>query len=118
MFITGGLDAIRHPETKETKAEPITGPITEALGLPDETSVLVRVNGGVQVVGGILLGLGIFTRTAAFALAASLIPTTLAGHRFWEETDPKSKATQRIQFLKNTAMLGGLLLVTTDGNDR
>ena len=50
-------------------------------------------------------------------MAASLIPTTLAGHRFWEETDPKSKAAQRIQFLKNIAMLGGLLLITTDKDD-
>jgi putative oxidoreductase len=114
MFVTGGLDAIRHPESKEAKAEAITGPITESLGLADETQTLVRVNGGVQVVGGILLGLGVLTRTAAFALAASLIPTTLAGHRFWVETNPQARAAQRIQFLKNTAMLGGLVLVTTD----
>jgi uncharacterized membrane protein YphA (DoxX/SURF4 family) len=114
MFVTGGLDAIRNPESKHSKAEVVTGPITETLGLPDETTMLVRVNGGVQVVGGVLLGMGKLTRIAAFALAASLIPTTLAGHRFWEETDPKSKAAQRIQFLKNTAMLGGLLLITTD----
>jgi len=114
MFVTGGLDAIRHPESKEAKAEAITGPITETLGLPDETPLLVQLNGGVQFIGGTLLGLGRFTRPAAFALAASLIPTTLAGHRFWEELDPKARAAQRIHFLKNTAMLGGLVLVTTD----
>jgi uncharacterized membrane protein YphA (DoxX/SURF4 family) len=118
MFVSGGLDAIRHPESKEAKAEVVTGPITETLGLPDETPTLVRVNGGVQVVGGVLLGLGVLTRVAAFALAASLIPTTLAGHRFWEESDPNAKAAQRIHFLKNTAMLGGLVLVTTDREAR
>jgi uncharacterized membrane protein YphA (DoxX/SURF4 family) len=114
MFVTGGLDALRHPESKEFRAAAVTGPITETLGLPDETPLLVRVNGGVQVVGGVLLGLGVLTRLAAFALAASLIPTTLAGHRFWEETDPQGRAAQRTHFLKNTAMLGGLVLVTTD----
>jgi putative oxidoreductase len=114
MFVTGGIDALRHPESKESKAAALTGPITETLGLPDETPLLVRVNGGVQVVGGVLLGLGVLTRVAAFALAASLIPTTLAGHRFWEEADPAGRAAQRIHFLKNTAMLGGLVLVTTD----
>jgi putative oxidoreductase len=114
MFVTGGIDALRHPESKESKAAALTGPITERLGLPDETPLLVRVNGGVQVVGGVLLGLGVLTRVAAFALAASLIPTTLAGHRFWEEADPAGRAAQRIHFLKNTAMLGGLVLVTTD----
>jgi putative oxidoreductase len=114
MFVSGGLDAIRHPETKQAKAEAVTRPITETFGIPDETQALVRVNGGVQVVGGVLLGLGVFPRLAAFALAVSLIPTTLAGHRFWEESDPQGRASQRIQFLKNTAMLGGLVLVSTD----
>ncbi len=114
MFVTGGLDAIRHPETKESKAAVVTGPITETLGLADETQTLIRLNGGVQVVGGVLLGFGVLPRVAALTLAASLIPTTLAGHRFWEETDPQAKASQRIQFWKNAAMLGGLVLVTTD----
>jgi len=118
MFVTGGLDALRHPESKETKAEVVTGPITSTLGLPDETPLLVQVNGAVQVVGGALLGLGIVTRLAAFTLAASLIPTTLAGHRFWEETDPKARAAQRVHFLKNTAMLGGLVLIATDKDSR
>ena len=45
-------------------------------------------------------------------LAASLVPTTLAGHRFWEETDPQAKAMQRLQFAKNTSVLGGLLLAS------
>jgi len=116
MFVVGGLDAFRHPEAKQASAEVVTGPVTETLGLPDETVTMVRVNGAVQVAGGILLGLGVCTRTAAIALAASLVPTTLAGHHFWNESDPKARAAQRIHFLKNTAMLGGLLLVATDRN--
>ena len=42
------------------------------------------------------------------------MPTTAAGHRFWEEKDPQRKATQRIQFFKNASMLGGLLLAAVD----
>jgi putative oxidoreductase len=45
---------------------------------------------------------------------ASLVPTTLAGHRFWEVTDKQARAAQRIHFLKNVAMLGGLILAATD----
>jgi len=45
------------------------------------------------------------------SLAGSLIPTTAAGHRFWEESDPSTRAQQTIHFLKNAAMLGGLLAV-------
>ena len=47
-------------------------------------------------------------------LAASLVPTTAAGHRFCEETDPSMKANQRTHFLKNVSMLGGLILASVD----
>jgi uncharacterized membrane protein YphA (DoxX/SURF4 family) len=48
------------------------------------------------------------------ALAGSLIPTTLAGHSYWKLEDPAAKKAQRIQFHKNMAMLGGLLLAVLD----
>ena len=47
--------------------------------------MLVRVNGAVQVGAGVFLAIGKFRRPAAFALIGSIIPTTYAGHRFWEE---------------------------------
>jgi hypothetical protein len=40
--------------------------------------------------------------------------TTLAEHRFWEVEDPAQRARQRMQFLKTTAILGGLLVVAFD----
>ena len=67
-----------------------------------------------QLVGGILLAVGTIPRLASLALVASLVPTTLAGHRFWDETDAKERKAQRVQFLKNAAMVGGLLLVLAD----
>ena len=47
-------------------------------------------------------------------LGLSLIPTTLAGHRFWEEQDEMRRAQQRIHFFKNLSMLGGLMLAAVD----
>jgi uncharacterized membrane protein YphA (DoxX/SURF4 family) len=47
-----------------------------------------------------------------------LVPTTLAGHRFWEESDEKARSMQRIQFFKNLSMLGGLLLAAVDTDGR
>jgi len=44
-------------------------------------------------------------------LAACLIPTTFVGHPYWKEENPAAKANQKIHFLKNLAMLGGLLVV-------
>lgn len=47
-------------------------------------------------------------------LAASLIPATLAGHPFWQETTPASRISQPIHLLKNLGLFGGLLLVLAD----
>ena len=115
MFVSGGLDAFLDPASKVRKARAVTSPLASSLGMPDDPIALVRFNGGVQAIGGALLGLGAFTRLAAFTLAASLVPTTLAGHRFWEETDAEGRAAQRVQFFKNAAMLGGLVLLVADG---
>ena len=55
-------------------------------------------------------------RLAALGLVASMIPTTLAGHSFWELDGAERKA-QEIQFLKNAGLVGGLLLVLTGGSN-
>ena len=47
-------------------------------------------------------------------LAATLVPTTVAAHSFWQEQDPEVRAKQKVQFLKNLGLLGGLLLAAVD----
>jgi len=34
----------------------------------------------------------------------------MAGHAFWKEEDPKMRARQQGQFLKNLGLIGGLLV--------
>jgi uncharacterized membrane protein YphA (DoxX/SURF4 family) len=116
MFIYGGLDSFRHPHGKVDTAEPVTRPVTDATGLGAKD--LVKLNGAVQVGAGVALAAGILPRPAAAALAVSLVPTTLAGHRFWEHDDRAQRSGQTIQFLKNLAMFGGLLLAATSTGGR
>jgi putative oxidoreductase len=111
MFVSGGWDAALRPAGKVGKASAVTQPLIEKAGLSADSEQLVRFNGIVQVAAGVMLACGAAPRLAATALAASLVPTTLAGHRFWAEEDPGARSMQRIQFLKNVAMFGGLLLV-------
>jgi len=118
MFIAGGLDALQHPDSKAKKAEPVALPLAEVLPLPDDPVALVRINGAVQLGAGLLLALGRLPRLAAAALAASLVPTTIAGHRFWDEPDDRARVQQRIHFLKNASMLGGLILAASDTEGR
>jgi putative oxidoreductase len=118
MFISGGVDAFLHPDRKLERAQAFTTPLSEALGLAKDTTALVRFNGAVQAGAGVLLAFGLLPRLAAASLATSLVPTTLAGHRFWEESEPTARASQRVQFLKNASMLGGLILAATDTDGR
>ena len=85
IFSVGGFDSLRHPDKKVPTAQTVTAPITQATGL--DTEALVRVNGAVQVGAGLALAPGRLPRLAALLLIGSLVPTTVAGHRFWEIDD-------------------------------
>lgn len=114
IFIVGGIDALRNPEGKAKAAEAVTVPLAQRVpSLPQEAVTFVRLNGAVQVVAGSLLATGRLPRLASLALMASIVPTTFAGHRFWEEIDETSRAQQQIHFLKNLGLLGGLMVVAT-----
>jgi uncharacterized membrane protein YphA (DoxX/SURF4 family) len=115
MFIVGGWDSLRNPEGKVKKADPVAQAVASRVpGLPQETETLIRINGGVMVGAGALLAIGKFPRLASLALIGTILPTTYAGHRFWEETDEATKAQQRIHFIKNLGLLGGLILAAVD----
>ena len=115
-FISGGIDALRHPEAKAPKAEKLDIPSKPGMAKLNITTTeqAVRVNAAVQVAAGTLLSLNKLPRISALALAGSIVPTTLAGHRFWEESDPAKRAGSQIHFFKNASMLGGLLIASVD----
>jgi putative oxidoreductase len=68
----------------------------------------------VELVGGILLIFGWQTRWAALAIFLFLIPTTLVFHNFWA-VDAAQVQAQTIQFMKNLAIMGGMLYVMAFG---
>ncbi len=114
-FISGGIGTLRNPEKAAAVAEPVALPLARKVPkLPTDPEKLVRINGAVQVGAGALLALGRFPRLASLALAGTLVPTTLAEHRFWEEKDPEAKAEQRNHFLKNLSLVGALLITAAD----
>jgi putative oxidoreductase len=115
IFVVQGLDTFQHPERVAEAAAPVVGPIAQRVPVvPAKPEEAVRLNGAVQVAAGTTLGLGIMPRLSALVLAGTLVPTTLAGHRYWTIEDPQQRAQQRIHFLKNLTMLGGLLIAVAD----
>ena len=109
VFVWGGMEALRNPEPKEPAADRVGPSIAAKIPyLPEDPETLVKLNAAVQLGAGSLLALGRFPRLSSMLLAGSLVPTTLAGHRFWEEKDPEERYRQRGNFLKNVGLLGGL----------
>jgi uncharacterized membrane protein YphA (DoxX/SURF4 family) len=116
-YVLLGFDALRAPGGRVDVAGPVLAAIRKVAPLPEDDELVVRGNAALQVVAGGLLALGIAPRVSALALAGSLIPTTLAGHAYWTLEDPATRKLQQIQFHKNLAMIGGLLLAVLDDPD-
>jgi uncharacterized membrane protein YphA (DoxX/SURF4 family) len=121
MFVVGGVNALRNAEAHATNAAPVTAKVTPLLEralpnapIPSEPVTLVRINAVAQIGAALALATGRVPRLSAALLAASLVPTTVAGHRFWEESDPAQRSNQKIHFFKNVSMLGGLMLASVD----
>jgi uncharacterized membrane protein YphA (DoxX/SURF4 family) len=109
VFVTGGADTLRRPGPRTAKAARLD--LARRLGTDDAT--LVRANAAAMVVGGLALMTDHVPRLAALGLAASLVPTTLAGHAFWAEHDKQQRTAQRTNFAKNVSLFGGCLLAAT-----
>jgi putative oxidoreductase len=115
IFVVQGYDTFRQPERVAALAEPVVRPLAERVpAVSAKTEQAVRINGAVQMVAGSLLALGRWPRLSALALAATLVPTTIAGDRFWDAEDDGAAAQQRIHFLKDLTMFGGLLIAAAD----
>lgn len=85
----------------------------ESKGLP--LPLLLAIAAGLtELLGGVLLAAGLRTRWAAFGLALFLVPTTLLFHNPIG-LEGAAAQMQQIQLLKNVAIIGGLLAVSTAG---
>ncbi|MCM1983496.1 DoxX family protein [Lyngbya confervoides] len=80
-------------------------------GIPETlTATLLVLTIGVELVGGCSVLLGYRARWGALALCLFLIPATLIFHTNFAEN------AQTIQFFKNVAIFGGLLMVYANGS--
>ncbi len=61
--------------------------------------------GGLSILTGLRQGLGLI------AVIIFLIPVSLTMHAFWKDTDPMQKMNNRINFMKNMALIGAALML-------
>ncbi|MFD8491893.1 DoxX family protein [Amycolatopsis sp. NPDC059657] len=120
IFVFGGINALRDAQGHAKAAEPFLTDTFDKLegivpeSVPRDPATLVRLDAAVKIGAGLALASGKAPRLAALALFGSLVPTTLATHRFWEIKDPAERANQQTQFIKNASLAGGLLLAVGD----
>ncbi len=84
----------------------------DALPNPDLLAQIVAYG---ELVGGILLFLGILSRVTAFGLFVFVVLASVLGHAFWAFTDAGAQFLQIQQFLKNMGIAAGLLMIVGAG---
>ncbi|MGH2995484.1 MAG: DoxX family protein [Gaiellaceae bacterium] len=69
----------------------------------------VPLTGIMAVLGGLSVAVGLWGDLGALLIAAFLALITPLMHAFWREEDAMQKQLQTVNFVKNTALLGGAL---------
>lgn len=126
VFVVGGVNALRNTDAMAERAKPIIDKLQPMLksmtggSVPIELTAenMVRANAAIHVLGGLMLATGRWPRRTSLLLFTTLIPTTLGGHRYWEESDPKQRGQQLMHFSKNVSLAGALLLASVDTEGR
>lgn len=120
-FVYGGIQAMRNAPALAEASKPVNDEIrglarkvAPQVPLPEDDQALVRLNAGIHIAAGLALATGRAPRLSALALAATVLPTTVAGHPFWAEKDKAARAQQMTHFFKNVSMLGGLVIAALD----
>src|SRR5215218_2580091 len=119
VFISRGVDALRSPKPAADAARPTLEGLSKlpdpvGTNVPTNAETVARINAAVQIGGGLLLATGKLPRFASAALALSVVPGSLGGHRFWSESDPARKAEERRAFITDVSLIGGLIIAAAD----
>jgi len=117
-FVVGGVDTLRNPGPRVPAADRVVGPLIARVPYLSTTEQVVKLDAAMKLAVGTMLALGKLPRLSSVVLATSLVPTTVAGHPFWKEADAAVRTQQRLHFLKNAGMLGGLILAAVDTEGR
>jgi putative oxidoreductase len=90
-----------------------TSAFMSGVGLP-AVNVLLVLAIVVEIAGGGAICLGWRTRLAALALLLFTVVVTMVFHRFWSAA-PDQAVVQRLMFMKNLSIMGGLVLLSAFG---
>jgi putative oxidoreductase len=113
IFLASGIGKAT---TFNTTVDHVKGTMTDA-GIPDGAVVPLIVAAIVfEILGSLMIILGLFTRFGAILLIIFLVVVSPVFHKFWT-LEPKTPQYQEqmINFMKNVAILGGMLILLARG---
>ena len=82
----------------------------ESKGVP-MASFSVWLSGAMMLLGGLGVLLGVYVTYSIYLLVIFLLVAALKMHQFWKISDPGARMTEEINFKKNLALLGALLML-------
>lgn len=110
IFIYDGLDSILYfRKTKE---------VMTSYGITFQQDILLIGSIILLMLGGTLLLIGYRSSFGAVLLLLYYIPVTLIVHSFWNDPDEMERRLEAIMFMKNLAIIGGLLMVYVNGSGK
>jgi uncharacterized membrane protein YphA (DoxX/SURF4 family) len=74
-------------------------------------AVAQAITGMMLLVGGASVVFGLYPAVGILLLVAFLIPVSLMMHNFWETIDPQMRMADKINFNKNMALVGAILML-------
>lgn len=84
-------------------------PYAKSKGVP-LAEIAVPGTGLLLLIGGLSFLTGLYPTIGIAALVLFLVPTTFIMHNFWAVQDPQMKMVEMVNFNKNLALLGFLLM--------
>jgi len=82
---------------------------TKMKGVPLPRAAVI-ITGLMLTVGGLSMVLGAYPKIGIALLAGFLIPVSILMHNFWKIQDPQLKVADKVNFTKNMALLGAVLM--------
>ena len=76
-----------------------------------QPKLAVFVSGILLLLGGFSVLFNMYLPIGIFLLIIFLLPVTFLMHAFWKEKNPHIRSTEYIQFMKNMALVGLLLML-------
>ena len=107
--IIAGIYFLQNAYNHLVKTNDLVG-YAQSKRIPSSRAAVIG-SGILLLLGGLSLLVGMYLNIGIFLLIIFLLPVSMLMHAFWKETDSQSKAMERIQFMKNMALVGLLLML-------